>query len=247
ETRNRTLQLTKKLSIAEFSASNSQVMLLAVRSDEELAMTFKAQKLLDEKACKASSKLRVPIAASVRHVHLRKETIEQLFGEGVKLTQEKELSQPGQFLADQTVTLVGPEDSIKEVSIVGPPREDDQVEISQTDEFTLGVDAPIRASGEIGHTPGIILCGPEGKVTLSQGVICPLRHIHMSPEDAKRFHVNDGQTVQVEVISSERGLVFRDVLIRVSPNYRLEMHVDTDEANAAGISDGGEGRILAQF
>jgi propanediol utilization protein len=191
------------------------------------------------------SRLELPINASVRHVHLSAESVRALFGPDYKLTFRSELSQPGQYACEETVTLVGPKGSIPKVRILGPERKETQIEISRTDEFTLGVDAPIRASGELEGTPGITLTGPNGQVTVDKGVIQALRHIHMSPEDAARFGVQDKDWVMVRV-GGDRGIIFDDVLVRVSPQYRLDMHLDTDEANAADLHPGAVGIIIKQ-
>ena len=187
--------------------------------------------------------LRIPINASVRHVHLSEAHVEALFGSGHTLTPKADLSQPGQFAAQETVTLVGPKNRLEKVRVLGPARDKTQVEISRTDEFTLGIDAPIRASGDLDDSIGIRLEGPEGSIDLERGVIQAQRHIHMSPEDAERFGVSDKEWVMVRV-SGERGIVFDDVLVRVSPKYKLDMHLDTDEANAADLHPGSYGTLL---
>jgi len=185
------------------------------------------------------------VAISARHVHLTQVTLEALFGAGYQLHVHTPLTQPGQYAAQETVTLVGPRAQIEHVRVVGPPRQADQVEISRSDELTLGIDAPVRISGELAGSPGITLAGPRGRVTLSRGVVCALRHIHMSPEDAKRLGVQDRQTVQVALTGHHgRDLIFGDVVVRVAPDYRLELHLDTDEGNAAGVRPGDTGRLL---
>jgi acetate kinase len=169
---------------------------------------------------------------------LTQDTVEALFGEGHKLTPLKSLSQPGQFAASELVTLVGPKRRIERVRVLGPVRSKNQVEISRTDEFYLGVDAPIRASGDVANSPGITLIGTESRqVTLDEGLICAWRHIHMTPDDAAQFDVEDGDVVDVEVGTSRvRSLTFGDVLVRVKSSYKLEMHIDTDEGNAAELN-----------
>ena len=178
--------------------------------------------------------LKIPISTSVRHIHLCRAHVEALFGAGHQLTPRSELSQPGQFASEEALTLVGPKGSVEKVRVLGPERKETQVEISRTDEFALGIDAPIRGSGNVAGSPGITLRGPAGDLELDQGVIQAKRHIHMTPEDARRFGVEDRDWVMVRV-SGERGLLFDDVLVRVSPKYRLDMHLDTDEANAADL------------
>jgi acetate kinase len=180
----------------------------------------------------------IPVAVSARHVHLTRATLAALFGAGHELRLLRPLSQPGQFAAEETVTLVGPAGRIGEVRVLGPPREADQVELSRSDEIVLGIDAPLRVSGDLSGTPGIELVGPAGRVRIPHGVVQPLRHIHMSPGDAVALGVRHGQRVGVAVDSDGRDLVFGDVMVRVSPDYRLELHLDTDEGNAAGVVPG---------
>jgi acetate kinase len=185
----------------------------------------------------------IPVAISARHVHLTQETIDRLFGRGHELRVRAPLRQPGQFAAENTVTLVGPRGRITHVAIVGPPRANDQVEISRTDELTLGLEAPLRESGDLANTPGLIIEGPQGRTTLEHGVICALRHIHMSPADAQVLNLRNGDRVEI-MVSGERRLIFCDVLVRVSPDYQLELHLDTDEGNAAGLHAGDNGLLL---
>jgi acetate kinase len=173
---------------------------------------------------------------SARPAHLSSATIERLFGEGYRLHERAALSQPGQYSAAETVTLIGPRGRVERVRLLGPPRALDQIEISRSDEFVLGVDAPVRLSGDLAGTPGITLEGPRGRITLACGVICARRHIHMAPSDAERFGVVDGEIVQVRIDSDGRDLTFGDVIVRVSPSFRLELHLDADEANAAGVT-----------
>ena len=177
----------------------------------------------------------VPIGVSNRHVHVSTEAYTVLFGQD-ELTKKVDLKQPGQYAANETVTLVGPKGSIEKVRILGPFRNDTQVEISLTDSFTLGVPGVIRESGDLRETPGITLLGPKGKLTISQGVIVAHRHIHMHPDDARRMGVVDKERVTVTV-HGERELTFSNVIIRVSPKFALEMHIDVDEANAGRIKN----------
>jgi acetate kinase len=187
---------------------------------------------------------RIPIAVSARHAHLSRGTLERLFGLGYELQVGKWLSQTGQFAAQETVTLMGPAGRLEKVRVMGPPREHDQVELSRTDEFALGIDAPVRLSGDLGCTPGITIEGPCGRIALPAGVISAHRHIHMSPQDARRLGVTDGEAVEVKVDSNGRDLVFGDVLVRIAPDFQLELHLDTDEANAAGVKSGDYGELL---
>ena len=190
-----------------------------------------------------SEELRIPISASVRHIHLCRKDVETLFGAGHQLTPAKALSQPGQFACEETVTVCGPKGRIEQVRVLGPERQETQLEISRTDEFKLGVDAPVRASGQLDGTPGIRLEGPVGAVELEKGVIQAERHIHMTPADAERFGVEDRQWVMVRV-GGERGIIFDDVLVRVKESFMLDMHLDTDEANAANLGPDAWGLLI---
>lgn len=186
----------------------------------------------------------VLIETSARHVHVTKETLETLFGEGYQLTKKKDLSQPGQFACEERVQVIGPKGSFPTVSILGPERPADQVEISASDARTLGVTAPVRESGDIAGSAPCKLVGPKGEVELSEGVIVAKRHIHMTPEDAARYGLKDKQVVSVKIQSAERSLIFGDTVVRVSPNYALAMHIDTDESNAVMAPAGTLGVIL---
>jgi len=182
--------------------------------------------------------VKVPIAVSARHAHLSSTTVRELFGAGYELRVRKWLSQTGQFSAEETVSLIGPRGRLDHVRLMGPPREHDQVELSQSDERLLGISAPLRVSGDLARTPGLQVSGPAGSVTLQSGVITARRHIHMSPAEAQQLGLRDGQSVSVNVDSNGRDLTFGDVIVRVAPDFRLELHLDTDEANAAAVTDG---------
>ncbi|MFR7854699.1 MAG: phosphate propanoyltransferase [Acutalibacteraceae bacterium] len=184
------------------------------------------------------------VEISARHVHVTKETLEVLFGKGYELTVKKELSQPGQFASNERVTVVGPKKELAGVSILGPCRSADQVELSATDARSVGIAAPIRESGDVKGSGACKLVGPAGEVELKEGVIVAKRHIHMTPEDAEKFGVKDAQIVKVAINTAERSLVFGDTVVRVSPKYALAMHVDTDEANAAAIPGSCMGTIV---
>lgn len=188
--------------------------------------------------------IRIPVAVSARHAHLSQPTLDRVFGAGCQLRPRTWLSQTGQFAAQETVALIGPAGRIQNVRVMGPPRSRDQIELSRTDELTLGIEAPVRISGDLDGTPGIVIEGPGGRVSLSRGVISARRHVHMSLQDAERLGVQDGQSVQVKIDSKNRDLVFGDVTVRIAPNFRLELHLDTDEANAAGIKNGDYGELL---
>jgi putative phosphotransacetylase len=181
-------------------------------------------------------KYKIPIGVSNRHVHVSQEDLEKLFGSGYVLTKKSELKQPGQFAANETVTIRGPKGEFEKVRILGPVREKSQVEVSLTDSFRLGVKAPIKESGDIDNTPGLEIAGPCGCVKIQQGTIVALRHIHMTPEWAEKMGVKDKEIVEVETLGERRG-VLGDVLIRVSNKSAFEMHIDLDEANACCLTN----------
>lgn len=184
------------------------------------------------------------IEVSARHVHVSRKDLDILFGKGHELTFVKALSQPGQFLAQEKVTVKNGEKTLNNVSILGPCRPASQVEVSKTDTITLKAPGIIRESGVIDGTPGVTIVGPCGEVTLDKGLIVAKRHIHMTPADAEKFGVSDKQVVSVVTDSTDRRLVFGDVVVRVHSNFSLAMHIDTDEANAANISPlGAQGTI----
>ena len=174
----------------------------------------------------------VMVETSARHVHVTEETLEILFGKGYQLTKKKDLSQPGQFACEERVQVIGPKNSFPAVSILGPTRPADQAELSASDARSIGVAAPVRESGDIAGSGACKLVGPKGEVELKEGVIVAKRHIHMTPEDAENYGVKDKQVVSVKIDSPERSLVFGDVVVRVSPKFKLAMHIDTDESNA---------------
>ncbi len=186
-------------------------------------------------------RLFIPIEASGRHVHLTKAQALTLFGHS--LTAKKPLSQPGQFAANERLTIRGPKGEFQNVAVLGPERKAAQVEISLTDGRTLGITPPIRPSGDIDGTPGITLIGPKGTVELTEGVVVAQRHIHLSPEEGRRFSVTDGQIVRLQTFTN-RPVVFENVQVRVHPDFRGAVHLDYDEANACGFAQGDWGRIL---
>lgn len=183
---------------------------------------------------------RVPVGISNRHVHLSEEDLATLFGPGYGLTVAKDLSQTGQYAAEETVTLVGPKGVLQRVRVLGPVRSKTQVEISRTDAFALGVKPPVRDSGELVDSPGIVVVGPAGCVKLSEGVVLAKRHIHMTPAEAEKFGLKDKDYVKVAVTEGPRPLTFDNVLVRVREDFVLELHLDTDEANAACLNNGQE-------
>ena len=246
EQSNRDAQVSAESPVVEISERHSRVKILVVATDEFHAIARQAEEH-HRTLHHATPDLTIPVAISARHVHLTQESVELLFGKGHQLTPLKDLSQPGQFAAQETVTLVGPKRSIEGVRVLGPTRQHNQVEISRTDEFHLGIDAPVRASGQIDNTPGITLVGSEDRqLALTEGVICAWRHIHMTPDDAAQMGVSNGDVVEVEVgQTGGRSLVFGDVLVRVKPTYALEMHIDTDEGNAAELESRDAGELCA--
>ena len=187
----------------------------------------------------------VLVETSARHVHVSRRVLNILFGEGYELTHKKDLSQPGQFACEERVQVIGPKSSFPAVSILGPVRPETQVELSAGDARSIGVKAPIRESGDLKGSAGCKIVGPKGEVELNDGVIIAKRHIHATPEDAEKYGLADKQSVSVKVDTPERSLIFGDVVVRVSKNYALAMHIDTDESNAAGCVPGLMGEILA--
>ena len=187
---------------------------------------------------------KVLIEVSARHIHLTREHVDILFGKGHQLTVKKELSQPGQFACEEKVRVEGKKSFFPGVSVLGPERTATQLEVSLTDARSIGVTAPVRESGDIAGSGACKLVGPKGEVEISEGVIAAKRHIHMTPEDAKEYGVENGQIVSVKVNTPERSLIFGDTVVRVSTKYALAMHIDTDEANAAGCSGNVMGEIV---
>ena len=199
------------------------------------------QQTLDTLALRLTKLLFVPLEASGRHVHLTAQQAKTLFGH--PLTPKRPLSQPGQFLANERLTIVGEKGEFTNVAVLGPERKEAQVEISLTDGRALGIDPPVRMSGDTRDTPGITLKGPLGTIALPHGVIAARRHIHLSPEEAAHFGVTDGQNVSLQTFT-ERPAVFQDVTVRVHPQFRAAVHLDFDEANACGLGHHSLGRIL---
>ena len=240
---------------AVISTKNSRVDVIVVKTNEELMIARESLRVTTPKkahtisapdanqAEKENDLPPIPIAVSARHCHLTAETFAILFGPNASPTHVKDLYQPGQFACAEKVTLVGPRNRIEGVRLLGPLRSVDQVEIARTDEFKLGVDAPVRNSGQVKGSASITLEGPAGTVHLKEGLICARRHIHMHSDDAKLYGVNDKEQVSVAVMGGERDLIFGDVLVRVKDSYKLEMHIDTDEGNAAELMPGTGGNI----
>ncbi|MEM9692204.1 MAG: phosphate propanoyltransferase, partial [Myxococcota bacterium] len=240
---NRSALIADDAPVVRISTPTSRTHLLVCATDEQHAIAEQVAEIVahfDE----VKSPQPIPVAISARHIHLTEASIAKLFGPGHQLTPIKDLSQPGQFACAERLDLVGPKRTIEGVRVLGPPRSKNQIEVSRTDEFFLGIDAPVRDSGDVAGSAGITLRGPAGELVLEEGVICARRHIHMTPEDAAAYGVQDRDVVEVAIDSAGRDLVFGDVLIRVSPKFALEMHIDTDEANAAELSSGAEGMLM---
>ena len=228
------------------STDDSKVTVLVVPTDEERMMAREALRTLSRsyitRVLETQKQQPFLVEVSAHHIHLTQEHVEALFGQGHQLTRHSDLSQPGQFACKEQLAIVGPKGRIERVRVLGPARKYTQVEIAMTEQFKVGVHPPIRESGDIADTPGCTLEGTAGSVKLERGVICALRHVHMTPEDALRYGVRDKSVVRVR-IAGERELVFGDVLVRVDPNFALAMHIDTDEANAASVQTGAQGYI----
>ena len=243
EDRNADVRLSVDRPVARISSDTSRVIALAVRTNEELAIARQTAHAVRQRMPKTDD-TRIPVAVSARHLHLCAASFEKLFGPGKQPTRWRDISQPGQFACEEKVNLIGPRGRIDGVRLLGPLRGKDQVEVSRTDEFKLGVDAPVRDSGKTEGSAPIVLEGPAGTLHLREGLICAKRHIHMAPPDARRFGVQDGDEVEVKITGGPRDLTFGDVLIRVSPMFVLEMHIDTDEANAAELDQGATGGLI---
>lgn len=231
---------------AIISADDSPVTILVIPNDDEQLVAWETVRAIERnqltQKVKSEEEAPIPVEISAHHVHLSQVDVEKLFGPGHQLTPEHELSQPGQFACAEKVHLVGPKGRIANVRVLGPTRKETQVEIAMTEQFKLGIQPPIRESGDLTGTPGITLEGPYGTSVIERGVICAQRHIHMTPEDALRLHVRDKYVVRVRV-KGDRELIFGDVVVRVNPAYRLAMHIDTDEGNAGHLATGMVGYI----
>ena len=232
--------------ICRISTDDSKVTVLVVPTDEERMMAREALRTLNRsyitRVLEAQKQQPFLVEVSAHHIHLTQEHVEALFGNGHQLTKHADLSQPGQYACKEQLAIVGPKGRIERVRVLGPARKYTQIEIAMTEQFKLGVHPPIRESGDIADTPGCTLESPTGSVKVDRGVICALRHVHMTPEDALRYGVRDKSIVRVR-IAGDRELVFGDVLVRVDPSFALAMHIDTDEANAANVQTGAQGYI----
>ncbi|MDG1012324.1 MAG: acetate/propionate family kinase [Luminiphilus sp.] len=243
EDSNHSASVDHRNKVAPITTENSRVPALVVKTNEELMIARQTIRLISQQA-QLKTDLSIPIAVSARHLHLDKGTFALLFGDDAEPTHDADLSQPGQFSCKEKVTLIGPRNSIEGVRLLGPLRSKNQIEISRSDEYLLGVDAPVRDSGRVKGSAPITLTGPKGSVRLDEGLICARRHIHMHPDDAQRFGVKNKDEVEVAITGGPRDLIFCDVLVRVSPGYRLEMHIDTDEANAAELDRQASGELV---
>ncbi|NLN60114.1 MAG: acetate/propionate family kinase [Deltaproteobacteria bacterium] len=246
--RNDRCTLNGAMPVCDIGARFTSVHLFVIATDEELMIARQCAHALDYKRSirhdiMAVDKRPIRVSVSSRHVHLSQKDLASLFGSGYGLTEKSSLHMEGQYASEETVNLIGPRGRVDNVRVIGPERNRTQVEISRTEEFKLGIDAPIRESGDLDGTPGIILEGPKGRIEIPEGVICAQRHIHMSPNDAENYGLKDRDTVMVR-IEGERELIFGGVLVRVHPDYKLEMHIDTDEANAAELSPPAQGYLV---
>lgn len=227
----------KGVEVVDIAAPRAPTRVLVVATDEERMI---AREVVRAVVGPTAARRRVlgsaiPVGVSVRHVHLSRADCDSLFGAGYELAMRRPVTQPGQFVCRETVDLVGPKGTLQRVAIINPLRKETQVELARTDAYALGVEAPLRESGKLDGTPGLRLRGPAGEVTLAKGVILPQRHVHMSPDDASRFGVADGAVIRVRV-DGDREAVLGDVLVRVRPDFALDMHIDTDEANATALT-----------
>lgn len=206
-------------------------------------MNSKIKYIVDEVIKRVTEEMTIPIEISGRHVHLSKESVDILFGEGYELTAKRELSQPGQYLCNEKVTLIGPKGTFHNVAVLGPTRASTQVEISKTDSRSLGIKAPVRESGDIKGSASIAISGEKGLLLIQEGVIVAKRHLHITPKDAKKFQVKDKENIGIE-IKSDRTMIFKDVVVRVNENYRTRIHMDYDEGNACSLENGTTAKII---
>ena len=228
----------------QIQADNSRVKVIVTNTREQWMIAQEVMRIL--KPLKIESPViipSIPVAVSARHIHLTQESVEALFGKGYQLHIKHQLSQPGFWASEETLDVVGPSGTLHNVRVLGPCRMHNQIEVAETETYILGIDPPIRISGDIDNTPSVKLVGPKGEIETT-GLIVAKRHIHMPTADAEKYGLKHGDEVEVAVGARGRDLVFRDVVIRVDPNFVLEMHIDTDEANAANIEHGGVGEVL---
>jgi len=235
---NRTRRASDHGGIAEISKPRSPTKVFVVTTDEERMIAREAMRCVagSTGAIRSIRAKPIPVGVSVRHVHLSRHDTDALFGPGYELTKKREVTQPGQYVTRETVDLVGPKGEVRSVAIIAPLRKQTQVEVARTDAFVLGVSPPLRESGKLDGTPGIMLRGPAGAITIPSGVILAHRHVHMSPAQAKDYGVGDQDMIKVRV-EGDREMTMGDVIVRVNAAYELDMHIDTDEANAAGLNN----------
>lgn len=243
EDRNSSLQLDG-LAAPQIQQPHSRIRVIVTQTREQWMIAREVHRCLSAQASERHAQSpAIPVAVSAHHVHLTQASVEALFGPAYQLTKLRDLSQAGAWAAVETVNVIGPRGTIRSVRVLGPCRRANQIEVSATETFTLGIEAPVRISGDTADTPALILEGPAGRLR-TNGLIVAQRHIHMKTEDAKRYGLADRDLVEVEIDSPHRTIVFRDVAVRIDPQFKLEMHIDTDEANAAAISHGGDGELM---
>ena len=238
EEANRTRKAEDHGGVVEVTQARSPTKVIVVRTDEERMIAREAMRCVagPTGAIRSVRARPIPVGVSVRHIHLSRADTDALFGPGYELTKKRDVTQPGQYVTRETVDLVGPKGELRGVAIIAPLRKQTQVELARTDAFTLGVSPPLRESGKLDGTPGITLRGPAGQITIESGVILAHRHVHMNPAQAKDYGVNDKDLIKVRV-EGDREMMMGDVIVRVNPEYDLDMHIDTDEANAAGLNN----------
>ncbi len=236
--RNATARAADEGGVVDVAERHARTRVLVVRTDEERMIAREVVRcLVGPTAAVRSVRSRpIPVGVSVRHVHLSRAACDALFGPGYELARRRDVTQPGQYVTRETVDLIGPRGEITGVAIINPLRKETQVELARTDALRLGVDPPLRESGKLAGTPGLTLRGPHGQVAIEHGVILAHRHVHMHPDDARSFGVGDRDVIKVR-IEGDREMTMGDVIVRVHPEYALDLHVDTDEANAAGLGN----------
>jgi acetate kinase len=224
--------------VVDVSERHARTRILVVATDEERMIAREVVRCLvgPTAAIRSIAARPIPIGVSVRHVHLSRADCDALFGTGYELTRRRDVTQPGQFVTRESVDLIGPKGEIASVAIIAPLRKETQVEVARTDAHRLGVDPPLRESGKLDGTPGIRLRGPAGEVEIARGVILAHRHVHMHPDEATQFGVLDRDIIKVQV-DGDREMTMGDVIVRVHQTYALDLHLDTDEANAAGLGN----------
>lgn len=224
--------------IVDISEHHARTRVLVVHTEEERMIAREVARCLagPTAAVHGAHARPIPIGVSVRHVHLSRAACDALFGPGYELTRRRDVSQPGQYVTRETVDLIGARDELRGIAIIGPLRAETQVELARTDAIRLGVNPPLRQSGMLDGTPGMRLRGPRGELAIERGVIIAKRHVHMSPEDARRFGVSDGDAIEIRA-GGDREATLGDIAVRVDPHFALDLHLDTDEANGTGLDE----------